>query len=200
MPDDIIPATHAEVVTPKRPRGRPRKVAIPGAIANAVAPKPVAVAKKAATRLPMIDVPILPAPSSRPSSVTPLNYLFTIGRRKRAVCRLFLYKDGKGEIEVNGRALEAYFPSVVLQEIVRAPLAHSAFKDSLRIVGKVFGGGISGQAEAMRLGITRGLLKLDETLRPIFRARGFLTRDPREKERKKPGLKKARKGPQWAKR
>ena len=79
-------------------------------------------------------------------------------------------------------------------------LLQSPFKHSLRFVIKTNGGGTQGQAYAVRLGITRALVKLDESLRPVFRARGYLTRDPREKERKKPGLKKARRAPQWQKR
>ena len=129
-----------------------------------------------------------------------MDYIFTVGRRKRAVARVFLYKEGKGEIEINKRPLEQYFPTSLLQEAVRASLVHSSMSKSVRIAAFVTGGGMTGQSEAVRLGITRGLLKLDETLRPTFRARGFMTRDPREKERKKPGLKRARRGPQWAKR
>lgn len=176
---------------PKRPRGRPRKVqGIQG-------PAPI---KKVAQPRAHKPEPTVAHAASRAASVTPMDYIFTVGRRKRAVARVFLYKEGKGEIEVNARPLEKYFPTSLLQDAVRASLVHSSMAKSVRIKAFVTGGGMTGQSEAVRLGITRGLLKLDETLRPTFRARGFMTRDPREKERKKPGLKRARRGPQWAKR
>lgn len=127
-------------------------------------------------------------------------YTFAVGRRKKAVARIFMYKSGKGEIEVNGKPLNKYFGTDILQEIAGQALQESTFKKSARIVAKVRGGGPHGQAGAVRLGIARVLLKLDETLRPTFRVKGYLTRDPRRKERKKPGLKKARRAPQFSKR
>ena len=186
---DVAPAA------PKRPRGRPKKVAGTGDVEGV---------KKIAPRAEKLEVPsVVVAPKREPmraSNVSPMDYIFVVGRRKRAVARVFLYKEGKGEIEINGQPFEKYFSTQALQETVRVPLDHSPFKKSVRIVAKVRGGGTNGQAGAVRLGIARGLLKLDETLRATFRPRGYLTRDSREKERKKPGLKKARKGPQWAKR
>lgn len=183
--------TEEITTTPKRPRGRPRK--IEGAPASAPVKKAFsAPAQKAETASGVSP--------SRAASVTPMDYIFTVGRRKRAVARVFMYKEGKGEIEINKRPIEKYFLTPLLQDAVRASLGHSSMSKSVRIAAFVTGGGMTGQSEAVRLGITRGLLKLDETLRPTFRARGFLTRDPREKERKKPGLKRARRGPQWAKR
>ena len=177
-----------------RPRGRPRKVVMPGSTPAAkAAPKRIRAVAPA-----KVEMPISAAHPAK--AVTPLNYIFTVGRRKRAVAKVFFYRDGKGEVEINGKPLEVYFPSELLQQTVLAALNQSPFRNSVRVVVKVSGGGIPGQAVAVQHGITRALIKLDETLRPIFRARGFLTRDSREKERKKPGLKKARKAPQWQKR
>lgn len=192
MTDEITIKEQPTPASPKRPRGRPRKVEGAPEVAAVKKSMPAPRAHKPEST----EVHAAP----RAASVTPMDYIFTVGRRKRAVARVFLYKDGKGEIEVNGRPLEKYFPTSLLAQAARASLVHSSMPKSIRVVAKVTGGGMTGQAEAVRLGITRGLLKLDETLRPTFRARGFMTRDPREKERKKPGLKRARRGPQWAKR
>lgn len=193
MAEEIL-TTPVATVAPKRPRGRPRK------IAGTTTAAPVK--RTMPSRAPKVKAPVTEAPSGalRAAVVTPMDYIFTVGRRKRAVARVFLYRDGAGEVVINKLPLEKYFTTSLLQEVVRAPLAHSALQKAVRIAAYVTGGGVTGQAEAVRLGITRGLLKLDETLRPAFKARGFLRRDPREKERKKPGLKRARRGPQWAKR
>lgn len=179
----------------KRPRGRPRKVRIEDVEVSAPAAvrTPVKRVRKVA---PKSVVP--PAPPSAP--ITPIQYVFAVGRRKRAVARVFVYREGGGEIEVNGRPLNQYFGTETLHHIAREALEQSPFKKSVRIVVKIQGGGLAGQAEAVRLGIARALLIWDESLRPAFRARGYLTRDPREKERKKPGLKRARRAPQWQKR
>ena len=134
------------------------------------------------------------------ADVTPIKYVFAVGRRKRATARVFIYREGSGEVEVNGRLADQYFRTETQRHIVQEALTQSPFKESVRVAVKIYGGGPTGQAEAVRLGIARALLKLDQTLRPAFRARGYLTRDPREKERKKPGLKRARRAPQWQKR
>ena len=192
------PAPAEASVVPKRPRGRPRKIKDPAAAP--VAPQNVTVIPS----VPRVKraIKAVEATTDRASTriVSPLQYVFAIGRRKRATAKIFLYMNGHGEIEVNGKSIDEYFPLADLQRIIRAPLENSSFAKTVRVVVKVLGGGVHGQAGAVRHGITRALVKIDETLRPAFRARGFLTRDPREKERKKPGLKKARRGPQWAKR
>lgn len=121
------------------------------------------------------------------------------GRRKRAVARV-RFRPGSGVITVNRRPLEDYFPSDTHQMILRQPLVATDLTEVYDIDATIHGGGISGQAGALRLGIARGLCALDEELRPKLKSGGFLTRDAREKESKKYGLKKARKAPQYSKR
>ncbi len=121
------------------------------------------------------------------------------GSRKEAIARVRLVPGG-GAITVNGKPLEAYFPTSPLQVAVRKPLLVAQADSRFDVVATVSGGGISGQAGAVRHGIARALLQADETLRPPLRKGGLLTRDPREKERKKYGHKRARKGFQYSKR
>lgn len=121
------------------------------------------------------------------------------GKRKSAVARVTL-KPGTGRYTVNGKNLDEYFPRVTLQTQVRRPLETVAQQDRMDVVAKIHGGGVSAQAGALRHGITRALVEADPNLRGELKRRGFLTRDPRVKERKKAGLKKARKRPQFSKR
>jgi len=121
------------------------------------------------------------------------------GRRKRSVARVML-QPGKGQITVNGRELENYFPVEIIRQQAVLPLAEVQLSGRMDIRVNVFGGGISGQAGAIRHGIARALLAYDAGLRPSLKAGGFLTRDARKVERKKAGLKKARKAPQFSKR
>jgi small subunit ribosomal protein S9 len=123
----------------------------------------------------------------------------TTGRRKAAVARVYL-SDGKGKITVNGRDYKEYFGSEILQYVVTQPLAVLNFTDKYDIVANLEGGGVKGQAEALRLGISRALIKVDEENKKSLKANGFVTRDPREVERKKPGRPKARKRFQFSKR
>ena len=123
----------------------------------------------------------------------------TIGRRKTAVARAYL-SSGKGEIKVNNRDFKEYFPSEVLQIIVKQPLVTTEQNDNFNISINVFGGGLSGQAEANRLSIARALVELDQESRPALKAEGFLTRDSRMVERKKYGRRKARRAFQFSKR
>lgn len=125
-------------------------------------------------------------------------YIFAVGRRKEATAVVRLYPV-KGAILVNGKALAEYFVQPKLQEVVQAPFAELKI-DPFRVEAMVRGGGIRGQAEALRLGISRALVALQPDTRPRLRALGFLTRDARVKERRKYGLKKARRAPQWQKR
>ena len=126
----------------------------------------------------------------------PINAL---GRRKAAVARVYL-SDGKGKITVNGRDYKEYFGAETLQYVVTQPLVLLNVTDKYDINVNLEGGGVKGQAEALRLGITRALVKIDEECKPTLKSNGFLTRDPREVERKKPGQPKARKRFQFSKR
>ncbi len=121
------------------------------------------------------------------------------GRRKSSVARVFL-RPGKGTITVNGRTLENYFPRGTNRTVICAPLALVGKLDAFEVLVNVEGGGSTGQAGAVRHGLTRALLEYDETLRKSLRDAGFVTRDARAVERKKIGLRKARKRPQYSKR
>jgi small subunit ribosomal protein S9 len=121
------------------------------------------------------------------------------GRRKEAVARVRII-PGTGQFELNGRTLEEYFPSRSHRMIVSAPLRAVGKEKELDVLALLDGGGVSGQAGALRHGIARALLELDPELRPTLKSEGMLTRDAREKERRKYGLKKARKAPQYSKR
>lgn len=123
----------------------------------------------------------------------------TVGRRKQAIVRVRLV-PGTGVFTLNGKSLEQYFPNKVHQQLVRDPLLTVDKPESYDVIGTLSGGGTSGQAGALRLGIARALIELDPDDRPALKKAGFLTRDPRVKERKKYGLKKARKAPQYSKR
>jgi len=124
---------------------------------------------------------------------------YATGRRKTATARVWLY-PGKGEIRVNGKLLHDYFKREVLKMIIEQPFVVTNTLGKFDVVANIKGGGLSGQAGALRLGIARALLKWNEELRPELRAGGFLTRDPREVERKKYGQPKARKNFQFSKR
>ena len=121
------------------------------------------------------------------------------GRRKEAVCRARLL-EGSGRWQINGRPIEDYFPSATHRMVITEPLRITETEGRYDIIAKIEGGGISGQAGALRHAITRALVDLDPELRPVLKKAGFLTRDAREKERRKYGLKKARKAPQYSKR
>ena len=121
------------------------------------------------------------------------------GKRKTAVARVII-RPGSGQFDLNGRSLEVYFPRRVHQVVVRQPLEIVGFTDRIDVRARVHGGGISGQADAVRHGIAKALIEADPALRGELKRRQLLTRDPREKERRKAGLKKARKRPQFSKR
>jgi small subunit ribosomal protein S9 len=121
------------------------------------------------------------------------------GRRKTSVARVRLIA-GQGQILVNGKPVEEYFPSTMLRAVLTLPLQLAHVADKFDVVVLVHGGGITGQAGAIRHGIARALLDVDSEFRPALKKAGFLTRDPRMKERRKYGLKKARKAPQFSKR
>jgi small subunit ribosomal protein S9 len=126
-------------------------------------------------------------------------YFYGTGRRKKSVARVRVY-PGTGNITINDRDINDYFGLETLKLIVRQPLALTGTAEKFDIVCKVQGGGVTGQAGAIRHGLARALLQFDENLRPELKKAGFLTRDPRMKERKKYGLKGARRAPQFSKR
>ena len=123
----------------------------------------------------------------------------TTGRRKRAVARVRL-RDGEGNITINGRDVEVFFPNATHRQILTEPLRITETAESYDVDVTIHGGGTSGQAGAVRMGIARSLIEVDPELRTTLKQAGFLSRDAREKESKKYGLKKARKAPQYSKR
>ena len=127
-------------------------------------------------------------------------YFEAVGRRKTAIARVRLFPAPKSAYEVNGKALETYFPVREMQIMATEAITHGKPAEKFHVTAKLSGGGISAQADAMRHGIARALLVYDLELRGKLKKAGFLKRDPRAKERRKFGFKKARKSPQWSKR
>lgn len=142
-----------------------------------------------------------PAPSVVPAvgRVPGERPILTVGRRKRAIVRVRLV-PGAGQFTLNGRALDSYFPNKVHQQLVKEPLVTLEKVDAYDVIARLHGGGVTGQAWALQLGIARALIEINPDDRPALKREGFLTRDARVKERKKAGLKKARKAPQYSKR
>ena len=142
------------------------------------------------------------APEVVPAIVLPIAMerpIQTVGRRKEAVVRIRLM-PGNGTFTLNGRSMDNYFPNKVHQQLIKEPLVILEKSENFDVIARLHGGGVSGQAGALRLAIARALIELDETDRPPLKKAGFLTRDARATERKKYGLKKARKAPQYSKR
>ncbi len=128
-------------------------------------------------------------------------YIYAVGKRKTAIATVRVYSNGKGEITVNDQTLAEYFKDEKKKiDVAMDALNLLNLAKNLTIVIVTKGGGKASQSEAIRLGISRALIKIDEEYKKTLRSKGFLTRDPRSKERKKPGLKKARRAPQWSKR
>lgn len=182
-----------------KPAAKPKvgKVAKPKDIKKKVAvKKPVSVLKveSAEEAAPVVEIPAEEKGGIRKT------YLYAVGRRKEATAQVRLLKNGNGKVTVNGRDLPNYFGAPILQEIVIAALKVVGQDNKLDISAKVSGGGLTGQAEAIRMGVSRALLLLNPVFRKSLRRHGYLTRDSRMKERKKPGLKRARRAPQWQKR
>ena len=121
------------------------------------------------------------------------------GKRKTSVARVIL-KPGDGTYQINGRHLDEFFPRIKLQRVARQPLEVAGYGSRMDVVARIHGGGVAAQAGALRHGVARALVEADPSLRYELKRRGYLTRDPRVKERKKAGLKKARKRPQFSKR
>lgn len=162
--------------------------------------------ENAAETVAAAEVTEAPVEASEPADVAaPAEpYVFerpiqTVGRRKEAVVRVRLV-PGTGQFNLNGRTLEGYFPNKVHQQLIKAPLVTVDRVESFDVYAHLHGGGPSGQAGALRLGIARALIVASPDDRPALKKAGFLTRDPRATERKKYGLKKARKAPQYSKR
>lgn len=128
------------------------------------------------------------------------NFLQSVGRRKRSIARVKVFKNGSGKVMVNGKDVKEYFGTDLLVEVALGAINNVSQLKKLDISVKVVGGGMHGQAEAIRLGTAKSLLELNPVFKKNLRKAGFLTRDSRRKERKKPGLKKARRAPQWSKR
>lgn len=128
-------------------------------------------------------------------------YYYGMGRRKTAVARVRLYPNGEGNVTVNGKNAQSYFGQrEALMATINSPLRTLELNDAYDMSIKVLGGGVSGQAGAIRHALARALVRVNPEWKPALRRAGFLTRDPRMKERKKPGLKRARKAPQYTKR
>jgi small subunit ribosomal protein S9 len=140
-----------------------------------------------------------PTPTATSDAYDTSRAVQTVGRRKEAIVRVRLV-PGTGQFNLNGRTLEEYFPNKVHQQLIREPLVTLEKSEQYDVIGLLKGGGITGQAGALRLAIARALIQSDSEDRPALKKAGFLTRDPRVKERKKYGLKKARKAPQYSKR
>ncbi|MEA2436828.1 MAG: small subunit ribosomal protein, partial [Thermoleophilaceae bacterium] len=155
---------------------------------------PVAEGEEAAT----VEDTTAPAPRTPLELAADARYRAT-GKRKRAIARVIL-KPGAGTYTINGKELDVYFPRVTLQKNARLPLQTTGNDSRMDVVAKIHGGGVSSQAIALRHGISRALVEADPSLRTELKRHGFLTRDARVKERKKAGLKKARKRPQFSKR
>jgi small subunit ribosomal protein S9 len=156
--------------------------------------KPVARKKKSEVVVSQVSV--------APKALVSERYVYAIGRRKTSIARVRLYPISEEEkkVIVNNKSVREYFGTVALEGVALAPLKSAGLLDVFRVSIITRGGGLHGQAGAIKLGIARSLIKHDPLLRPTLKALGFLTRDARIVERKKPGLKKARRAPQWAKR
>jgi len=179
-----------KAVKAAKPKGE--KVLKPAKIAKVVEEKVVA----------EVEVKETPAVKITAKKVTE-KYFYAVGRRKTSVAQVRLFKHdkaGDGDLIVNKKMLKDFFPTASTQANILAPLRTAGMADKVRMTVLVRGGGFTGQADAIRLGIARALVKMDEGFKKAIKSEGFLTRDSREVERKKPGLKKARKAPQWAKR
>ena len=171
-------------------------------LSQPAAPEPEAEPEAAAPEEPPAAAEETPAEQEQPRTLAELaagaRYSAT-GKRKSSVARVII-QPGSGQFNLNGRVLEDYFPRRTHQAVVRQPLEVAGYGERIDVRARIHGGGISGQADALRHGIARALIDADPALRPELKRRQLLTRDPREKERRKAGLKKARKRPQFSKR
>jgi small subunit ribosomal protein S9 len=192
--EDVIPGLHLEpdlVLEEQRAEGAEGKYDEYDQYADADAPgEDAEPGDDAAEPAPVAHTPLELAADARYNAT---------GKRKSAIARVIL-KPGEGTYTINGRHLDEYFPRVRLQRMASQPLEAAGYHTRMDVVARIHGGGVSAQANALRHGIARALVEADPALRAEMKRRGYLTRDPREKERKKAGLKKARKRPQFSKR
>lgn len=152
-----------------------------------------------ATKTAVAKKPVVEVKAEKPEKVNGADFCRSVGRRKTASARVRVSR-GTGKIVVNGQDFKEYFSHITLQEIVLLPLKAMGKEKDLDVSVKVAGGGKKGQADAVKHGISRALLLWNEDFKKALKSQGFLTRDARKKERKKPGLKRARRAPQWSKR
>ena len=161
------------------------------------------VVKKTPVKKPVVKKPVVKkTPVKKPvvKKTKGVKEIWVVGKRKTSIARVQFFSIGQGEIIVNKKSFKDYFPLFELQGIVSAPLKLLKKQKDFKIRINIHGGGTKGQAEAIRLGISRALVSLNPEWRQELKSAGFLKRDPRKKERKKPGLKRARRAPQWQKR
>jgi small subunit ribosomal protein S9 len=189
-----VPVTTPENETPEVVEA-PEAVEAEVVEAEVVEAAPEAEAAEAEVVEEEASAPVVVAPSLNGAA----HLAQTVGRRKEAVVRVRLV-PGTGKFTLNGKTLEAYFPNKVHQQLIKEPLVTTEKPETFDVIANLRGGGITGQAGALRLAIARALIAVDSEDRPVLKKAGFLTRDPRVKERKKYGLKKARKAPQYSKR
>lgn len=175
---------------------RTKETTVTAAVKKPRAPRASKVKSAAAVATP---APIISVQESVPTAST-LEYITAVGRRKAATAFVKLYHGGTGEFIINGKTLPIFFSVQKLRDLIMRPLELTGVKNTLNIVARISGGGIKGQAESLALAISRALTKLNAAFRPTLRGIGLLTVDARVKERKKPGLKRARRAPQWQKR
>jgi small subunit ribosomal protein S9 len=191
--DEVIPGAHLEpdlVLEEQRSEGGEYDEYGEYVEADAAAAEDGEPSEEGAEPAPVAHTPLELAADARYNAT---------GKRKSAIARVIL-KPGEGTYTVNGRHLDEYFPRVRLQRMASQPLEAAGYANRMDVVARIHGGGVSAQANALRHGIARALVEADPALRTELKRRGYLTRDPREKERKKAGLKKARKRPQFSKR
>jgi len=172
--------------TVKKTEEKPKKTAAKKTVKKVVAKKPV---KK-------IEKPVVKVVEGKISG----EYLEAVGRRKTSIARVRIYTRGDKKVSVNGKTLAEYFPSTLMQKKIMDPLEKMNVLDKFGVTVMVRGGGLNSQSEAIRHGISRTLVKFNADFRKRLKRAGFLTRDSRQRERKKFGLKRARRAPQWAKR
>jgi len=190
--EEVIPGAHLEpdlVLEEQRPEGEYGEYA-EYADADGPTPEDAEAGDEAVEPAPVAHTPLELAADARYNAT---------GKRKSAIARVIL-KPGEGTYTINGRHLDEYFPRVRLQRMASQPLEAAGYQTRMDVVARIHGGGVSAQATALRHGIARALVEADPALRTEMKRRGCVTRDPRQKERKKAGLKKARKRPQFSKR
>ena len=190
--EEVIPGAHLEpdlVLEEQRAEGEYGEYD-EYADSEGAAPEDAEAGDEAAEPAPVAHTPLELAADARYNAT---------GKRKSAIARVIL-KPGEGTYTINGRHLDEYFPRVRLQRMASQPLEAAGYQTRMDVVARIHGGGVSAQANALRHGIARALVEADPALRAELKRRGYLTRDPRQKERKKAGLKKARKRPQFSKR